>query len=170
MPTNTFENLATITVSGSSTSAITFSGINTSTYRHFMVIGWVGVNSNATIGFSINGATSGNTWNVLRVGDAANGQPVPVGALITNNDLLRITEYAISSAASYGASFRITIANPRSGAVNALVDSAANNSGARPYYTMGSGYYLGTMTSLSIKGYGGEIFRAGSVVSLYGVI
>ena len=170
MPTNTFENLATVTVSGTSTSAITFSGINTATYRNFLLVGWIGMNVDAdTLIYRINGATSGHTTSWM-YGIGTPNATIPIIALQTNQSGIRLTDGSTPNQASYGTAFRITIANPRSGAVNSFSDALTAPSGEKPYNAVAQGFWEGTMTSLTITGLSGYAMRPGSVVSLYGVI
>jgi hypothetical protein len=170
MPTNTFENLSTVTVSGTSTSTITFTGINTSTYRNFLLIGWIGMNASAdTLVYQVNSDTSNHITSWMYGVGTANAQ-IPISGLQTNYSGIRLTDTSTPAQASYGTAFRITIANPRTGAVNSFSDALTAPSGEKPYFNVGQGAYIGTMTSLRITGLSGNIMRPGSVVSLYGVI
>jgi hypothetical protein len=171
MPTNTFENLSTVTVSGTLTTTVTFSSINTSTYRHFILLGFAAMNSTAdTLAYRVNGDSGANyIWNAINVGGGNNTTPVPTQQN-TSDSFARIGYYSVPATQYRGQIFRVTIPNPRSGYVQALSDSFQYSLGSVPYFMMNNTYWAGTMTSLSVTTYGGSAFRAGSIFSLYGVI
>lgn len=171
MPTNTFENIATTTVSDNTITQYTFSGLNTSTYNNFMmIIGAAGNGTEDATWIRINGLTSSYIQQQIRAGDGNNSTSVPVTSLSSGLSQAQLSYHTLPSATNRGGIYRIHINYPASGGLQGMCEYFAYGSGSVPNsnwtsFTRASA----TMTSITI-GTGGGGFRIGSVFSLYGMI
>jgi hypothetical protein len=173
MPTNTFEALATTVVSGTSTNTVTFSGLNTSTYKNFVIIGScraVG-DADSHIGIQINNISTFSYYHTMthcQSQQTAFG-PVPVTS-INNDNFMKISQYQMTRNTSSNIVFRSTITNPTGGRTNVLSElynfNANNNSSS---WTHSNGYIPQSLSSVSIRAISAN-FANTSTFSIYGLI
>lgn len=170
MPTTTFDNISTVTVSDDTVTSYTFS-LATATYSNFIVIGSVAVKSGGTEdALKINVNSTTGSWNQqqLRTGGLANGVGIPSTARSTGLSYAQIQYSSLTSTSLRGGIFRLYINNPASaGSVLGWSEFYSDNTNPTIDFTSFSRISL-TPTSLTISGAAG--FRIGSVISLYGVI
>lgn len=173
MPTNTFEALATTVVSGTSTNTVTFSGLNTSTYKNFIIIGSCrATGAAAHLGMFVNGISSYNYYtqqvNCYSLSSAFSAVPV---SGINNNNYINLSQFQMTNNTSSNVVFRSTITNASAGRTNVLSECynfMANNNSSN--WTHSNAYINESLSSISIQTIGAGFFGNTSTFSIYGLI
>jgi hypothetical protein len=173
MATNTFEAIATTVVSGSSTTEVTFSGLNTSTYKNFIIIGSCrAVGTGNAPAIRVNGITSGSYYYTILT---CQSQQTAFGAVpqggINNSTSIRLSDYTSTANTGSNFVFRSTITNPIGGQTNILSEvlnfNASNNTTS---WHFNNGYINAALTSISIVVVGAGAFGDTSTFSIYGLV
>jgi len=171
MPTNTFEALATTVVSGTSTNAVTFSGLNTSTYKNFIIIGSCRASGNDNYtGIFVNGISSYSYYEQKINCQSQQTGGVPVSS-IDNANFLKASTFQTSSNSGSNLVFRTTITNASAGRTNMLTESLNFNAGNNTLaWCHHNGYINASLSSITIQCVGSGNFGNTSTFSIYGLV
>ena len=173
MPTNTFEAIATTVVSGTSTNTVTFSGLNTSTYKNFIIIGSCRATGGAAhLGMFVNGISSYSYYtqqvNCYSLSSAFSAVPV---SGIDNANSIRLSQFQMPDNSGANLVFRSTITNASAGRTNVLSECMhfmANNNSSN--WTHSNSYINASLSSITIQAIGAGFFGNTSTFSIYGLV
>jgi hypothetical protein len=171
VPTTTFEHLGTTAVTGSSTTEVSFTGVDQSTYKNFIVFGCAMMNSNSEqLCMRINNSNPNSyKYQNTYAGNSANGSAVNVSAISTDV-FWALTQYNINTN-TYPTVFKVTINTNATGRTQMISEAGLwVNAAGLANFNITNGAFDANMTSIQLRGYSGDAFKAGSVFSLYGLI
>jgi hypothetical protein len=171
MPTTTFEHLGTTTVSGSSTTEVSFTSIDQTTYKNFIVFGCAMFDSvSQQLCVRVGGSSSNSyLYQNTYAGNSSNGSAVQVTPRYTSTSWA-LTQYNINTS-TYPTAFKVTFSANSTGVTQMIAESglwAAADGQAN--FNITNGRFAADMPSIQIIGDKGGAFKAGSVFSLYGLI
>lgn len=169
---NTYEAIATTTVSGTSTTSVTFSSIS-SAYTDLYIVGQCGISNNDYLTFRVGnnsvdtGSNYSYTWLEGYSGTASSGRS-------TSNPKFYIGNNASIMNNSLDYSFYINIMNYSNTTTNKTVlNRIASNNSSFPGATASVGLWRSTsainIVTIAPDTSDGRYFIAGSTFSLYGI-
>jgi hypothetical protein len=171
MPTTTYDNLSTVTVTDNTVATYSFTGLDTATHKQFILIGMLASNGTEdALNLRVNSTTGSYQYGQIRA-EGSNASAVPFGANNTSATQVQASYNAITSTANYGAVFRITINHPSLMFQGQSEFFTASAGGATAFYYNWTNFRKTgqVATSLQIVA-GGTGFRVGSQLSLYGLV
>ena len=171
MPTTTYDNLYTTTVTDNTVATYSFTGLNTATHKQFILIGMLASHGTEdALNLRVNSTTGSYQYAQVRC-EGSNAAVVPFGPNNTGSTQVQASYNAITSTANYGAVFRITINHPSLMLQGQSEFFTASAGGATEFYWNWTNFRKTgqVATSLQIVA-GGTGFRVGSQLSLYGLV
>lgn len=161
---NTYEAIATITVSGTTTQSVTFSSIP-ATYTDLVLVHSVKTDTSDTdVVMQFNGDTGSNYSNTFLSGTGTTA----VSGRVTNQTFLYCDSYGAALTTNYNAAI-IHINNYSNTTTNKTMLSRSNNAGLGVDAIVGLWRSTAAINSITLDLLGTRIISAGSTFSLYGI-
>jgi len=165
--TNTFEHLGTTVVSGSSTTAVTFTGLGS--WSNIILVGRIQPNATTTqMNVKFGGTGSMYFQNMYAEGSSNTGVPNTPRFTVGSSSSCDLTANGVSSSVS-GVSFKIHIMRQGTTRGYLLCEAGFQKSSNTMEYVTSSILNDGNITEVTL-GFFTQVIKAGSTVSAYGVM